>query len=172
MAERTDQRTRSADSTSERLDDGGLGTGVETDLGESATETTTSRSLTGRVRNRLTAPVSGLFSPRAFLYLFVVTFVASLLAGLVLPLGGAAGLLGIAAAAFGAGLVGDRRRYLELALAGGFTAGLGALLNNLVLTAFGLGVPLIVVGVGAGTLAGVAGHYFGRDLRDGLTRDI
>ncbi|AQL43488.1 hypothetical protein BV210_12640 [Halorientalis sp. IM1011] len=185
MAERSDQRTRTADDVEESLADETLldDSAVETGSESSAPSETGGRGITDRLRaavrapfgaaaTRLTAPVEGLFSIRAFL-LLVVTSVAGMLgAGLVLPFGSIAGLLGIAAVAFGAGLLDDRRRYVETGAAGALASGISWLLGNLVLTAVGPGVPLVAVGVGFGVIAALLGHYFGRDLRAGLTREI
>ena len=84
------------------------------------------------------------------------------------------------AVAFAAGLVGSRSRYLEVGLAGAVAAGAAFLLGTLtsvfapiagrVLADYG--VAIVGVGTGAGLLVALAGHYFGRDLRDGLTRDV
>lgn len=188
MAERSEQRTRSADDAVEAspeesaldLDDEAV-TGTDT-AGLSSPDTgarsrgsrlrAAVRAPVGAVASRLTAPVEGLFSIRAFLVLAAVTVGGMLLVGAVLPFGAVGGLLGVAAAAFGAGLVGERRRYLEVTLAGALASGLSWVLGNLVLTALGPGVPLVAVGVGFGAVAALVGHYFGRDLREGLTRDL
>ncbi len=112
------------------------------------------------------------FLPRPFLAALLAT-VGGLVAGVVLvPLPGA-GLLGIFLATFLFGVVPERRRYLESAVAGGLTFGAGALLDYAVLAALGgLGLPLAAVAGGLGAAAGALGHYFGRDLRDGLTREL
>lgn len=170
MAERTDQRTRSDDLS--RLDE------PDIDLDESGATTTTEkpssadRSVTRRLRSRVRSPIGSLFGVRPFLIALVVSLVATLFGGALLPLGGLAGLVGIAAVGFGFGLLDGESRYVELLLAGAIAAGVGTLLNHLVLAALGIGLPLVVLGVGAGSLASVVGHYFGRDLRDGLTRDL
>jgi hypothetical protein len=102
----------------------------------------------------------------------VVCVAAFLGAGFVIPLGGLAGLVGVFVAAFGLGLLG-RGRYLELAVAGAGTAAVGALLDQLLLAAVAdIAVPLTLVGGTAGLLAAVVGCYFGRDLRNGLTRGV
>lgn len=127
-----------------------------------------------RVASRLKAPVSGLFSPRAFLLALVLSIVGMVLAGVV-PLvpGSVAALAGVFLAGFLLGLVRDRRAYLEVALAGAGTAVVATLSSYLLVTALsGYGVPLAAATGGAGLLAAVGGHYFGRDLRAGLTRDL
>lgn len=188
MAERSDQRTRPADDTvEESLDGAAFGlddeSTVTSDTGPSAPDDTADSVLTGRlgaavrapfgaVASRLRSPVEGLFSLRAFLLLLATSVAGMILAGMVLPFGSIGGLVGIAAAAFGAGLASERSRYVEAATSGALASGISWLLGNLVLTAVGPGVPLVAVGVGFGVLAAILGHYFGRDLRDGLTRDL
>jgi len=177
MAERSDQRTRSVEDNrmdGSELDESPLDEsfGADVEAGPDDRHAAEAASTTGRLRDRLRPSVGGFFSVRTFLTLFVLTAAAMLFAGAVLPLGGIGGLFGIAAGAFGAGVLSDRRRYLESALAGAGSAGLGWLLGNLMITALGFGIPIVAVGAGAGALVAVAGHYFGRDLRDGLTRDI
>jgi energy-converting hydrogenase Eha subunit C len=94
------------------------------------------------------------------------------LAGTVLPIPGISGLVGIGLVGAVFGLASESSRYLELAVAGATASGVGTLLNYFVLTALGIGVPVVAVGAAAGVVAGVLGHYLGRDLRDGLTRDL
>jgi Flp pilus assembly protein TadB len=148
---------------------------IERDEERQASGTDTeAESRRSRVASRLKAPVSGLFSPRAFLLALVLSVVGMVLAGVV-PLvpGSVAALVGVFLAGFLLGLVRDRRAYLEVALAGAGTAVVATLSSYLLVTALsGYGVPLAAATGGAGLLAAVGGHYFGRDLRDGLTRDL
>lgn len=92
-------------------------------------------------------------------------------------LGSAAGLF---AAAFLLGVVLTRRRYPEVGAAG---AGVGVVtaVTGTLTAAFlpiGLdflaqyGVGLAAVGGGIGLLLALVGHYLGRDLRAGLTREV
>jgi len=112
------------------------------------------------------------FTVRGLGLSLVVSVVAFVATSLVVPLGGIAGLVGIFVAAFGLGLVG-RGHYLELAVAGAGTAAAGTLLSQLFIAAVAdLTVPLAAVGGTAGLLSAVLGCYFGRDLRDGLTRGV
>lgn len=120
------------------------------------------------------------FSAKGFLLTFVV-LLAGLIAGSAVPLvGGLARYLGLFAAAFALGLGRSRRAYLETAVAGALAAGgaflLGTLTTGTLLVGTSLladyGLPVAGVGVTVGVLLSVAGLYFGRDLRDGLTRDI
>lgn len=125
----------------------------------------------GRLRNR----TGSLFSPRHFLLALALT-VGGLLVGGLVPLIPGVGLLGVAIAGFVVGLISEKRRYLEVGAAGAVAAGLGLVLSslNLVLLAGlrGQAPELAVIGAGAGVVVALLGHYFGRDLRDGLTRDI
>ncbi|WP_254535436.1 hypothetical protein [Halomarina litorea] len=129
------------------------------------------RSRLGRLRGRSVR----LFSPRHFLLALALTVGGLLLGGLV-PLIPGIGILGVALAGFVMGLLSERRRYLEVGAAGAVAAGLGLVLSslNLVLLAGlrGQAPELAAVGAGAGVVVALVGHYFGRDLRDGLTRDI
>jgi hypothetical protein len=135
--------------------------------------------LTGRLRSglgRLTAPVrsrlASLFSPGSYLVGCGAALVGLLAIGGLLPLGGVGDILGIGAGTFGYGLAIDTRHYLEVAAAGATVAGAWAVLGNLLLTLLGVGVPLVAAGAVGGALGATLGYYFGRDLRDGLTRDL
>ncbi len=125
-----------------------------------------------RSRSRLRSRLGSLFSPRAALLAGASALVGLLVLGAVLPLGSVGSLLGIAAGSFVYGAVSTRRRYLEAAVAGGVVGSGAALLDYLVLTLAGVGLPIVAVSLVAGGLAGLVGHYFGRDLRDGLTREL
>jgi energy-converting hydrogenase Eha subunit A len=82
-------------------------------------------------------------------------------------------LVGVFLGAFALGLGRSKRSYLEASLAGTGTAVVAALTQFLLLSVVGdLGVPLAAAGAGAGLGAAVVGHYLGRDLRNGLTRDL
>jgi hypothetical protein len=171
MGERTDQRTRTEETAP--LDESILGGDEQAGPAESPDRTgdTEKTTLRGRVRSRVPTPGT-VFSVRSFLLVVVLALAAVFLAGTVLPLGSLAGYLGIALVGFGTGLAGDRRRYLELLVGGGVASAVGTTVGNLVLATLGLGVPLVVLGALGGSVAGVLGHYFGRDLRAGLTRDL
>lgn len=123
------------------------------------------------IRGRLHRRAVRVFSPRTFLLSLAACGAGFLVAGTLLPLGSVAGLVGVLAGAFSFGLL--RRGYVETTLAGASVAGVGTLLDYLVISVLGgVGVPVAVLGVGAGATAGLVGHYFGRDLRDGLTREV
>lgn len=122
---------------------------------------------------RLRGRAGRVFSPRGFLLALVVLTVGLGLAGvLVPPLVPLGGLLGVFVAGFGLGLAG-RRRYAEVGVAGAAVSGVALLADYLVFSLLGgLGPSLAAFGAAAGALVAVAGHYFGRDLRTGLTRDL
>jgi hypothetical protein len=122
------------------------------------------------LRSRLRRRAGSLFSPRAFGYAGAGSVVGALLLGTVLPIGG--NVTGVLVAAFVYGALGNRHRYTEVAAAGGLVTAAFALVNNVFLTLAGLGVPLVVASALGGVAAGLVGHYLGRDLRDGLTREL
>lgn len=126
------------------------------------------RDLRGRAAERAGA----LFSPRLFVAALLVTVGGLFAASTLVPLPGA-GLLGVFASAFLFGLAVSERRYAEVALAGAVAAA-GSTLLDFAVVAFlgGLGVSLAALAGGLGAVVGAAGVYFGRDLRDGLTRDL
>jgi hypothetical protein len=124
------------------------------------------------VRRRL----GGLFAPRLFLLALVLSVVGVLVGGAV-PLVGVVGrLLGVALAGFVLALIASGRRYVEAGLAGALAAGLGfvfGVLDVLLLPVVAdYGVQVAGVGVTAGLVAALLGHYLGRDLRAGLTREL
>jgi hypothetical protein len=133
---------------------------------ETATDRDRERGLRGRVRSRAAA----LFSVRTFLLALALATVA-VVAGNAVPLVGAVGgVLGVAGAGFVLGVAGVRA-YPEVAAAGLLSVGAATLLDFL-LVAFVAGSAVVAVGAGAGTMAAVVGHYLGRDLRAGFTRDL
>jgi phage-related tail protein len=113
-----------------------------------------------------------LFSPRAFLAALAVTGTGLVAGDAVVPLP-AAGMLGVFLATFLFGLLRARRHYAESLVAAGTVVAASTLVGYAVVAAFGgVGVPLVVVAGSAGALVGAVGHYFGRDLREGLTREL
>ena len=137
----------------------------------------------GRLRRLLPSrprPLQGAFSVRSFLVVLALSLVG-VVAGGSIPLVGSVGqFLGLFLVTFVIGAVGSRRRYLEVGLAGAVAAGIAFVLGTLtsvfapvaVSVLADYGVAIVGVGTGAGVLASLAGHYFGRDLRDGLTRKV
>lgn len=125
----------------------------------------------GKLGGRLRRGAGRVFSLRQFLYVLATVGGGFLLAGPLLPGWSLAGLLGVLAGAFLFALW--RRAYVETAVAGAVIAAVATLLDYFVLSVFGgLGIPLTVFGVGAGGIAALIGHYLGRDLHAGLTRDL
>ncbi|WP_336024991.1 hypothetical protein [Halobellus salinisoli] len=120
------------------------------------------------------------FSVRSFLVVLALSVVGIVAGGSVPFVGTLGQLIGLFVAAFAIGLVGSRTRYLEVGLAGAAAAGLAFVLGTLTSVfaplAVGViadyGVAIAGVGTGTGLLAALLGHYFGRDLRDGLTREV
>jgi hypothetical protein len=121
-------------------------------------------------RPRLRRPRLGVFSPSAFATAAVLG-VAAMLLGTLVPLPGSRFLL-LFLATFAYGTVSGTARYVECAAAGAVAAGVGFLLavalgGALVPVLAGYGPEIAGVGVTAGALVSLAGHYFGRDLRAG-----
>lgn len=169
--QRSDETESASASTSVSASDFGLdGFGTDSgDDGVSASGSTGGGSRFGRA-----------FSPKSFAVVLCLS-VAGLFVGGAIPVVGFVGrFLGLFVVGFAVGLVASRRRYLEVGLAGALASGLAFVLSTLT-AAFApfavdflaeYGVALAGMGAGAGLLASLAGHYFGRDLRAGLTRDI
>jgi hypothetical protein len=117
-----------------------------------------------------------LFAPRTFL-LAIVLSVVGLVAGGAVPVVGYLGrFFGIALAAFTLAFLVSGRRYVEAGLAGALAAGLGFVLGTLNSALFPVvadyGLQIAGVGTTAGLLAALLGHYLGRDLRAGLTKEL
>jgi hypothetical protein len=115
-----------------------------------------------------------------FLLALVLSVVAVVAGGAVPLLGFVGRLVGLFVVAFAIGLVGRERRYLEVGLAAALASGMGFVVGTLTSAFFPFavrllseyGVAIAGVGAGVGALAALVGHYFGRDLRDGVTRDL
>ncbi|SEO66962.1 hypothetical protein SAMN04487948_10483 [Halogranum amylolyticum] len=142
-------------------------------------DTDESRSSGGRLAGARRR-VGRLFSIKVFLGTLLLAVVGMAL-GSAIPLVGIVGrFVGLFGAGFLVGLVATHRRYLEVGAAGGVASGLGIVLSTLgsafLPVAADLlarhGVALAGGGAVAGVLVALLGHYFGRDLRDGLTRDV
>lgn len=159
---------------------------VETTVEERAEQGETDRA-SGESSGRLSGVkrrVARIFSLRSFILalLSVVGGIAAggFLGGLVPFLGTVGQVAGVFAGTFLFGLVRARRQYLEVATAGAVAATLLVLSSALsgsflpvgveVLQEYGL--ALAGVGAGTGAVAALLGYYFGRDLRDGLTKSI
>ncbi len=135
---------------------------------EEAGSADSDRSLRGRAAER----GKELFSPRHFFAALLLIGASLFAAGTFIPLPGA-GLVGVFLAAFAFGLVASKRRYAETAVAGGIATAASTFLDFAVVAFFGgFGVSLAAVAGGLGAVIAAVGAYFGRDLRDGLTRDL
>jgi hypothetical protein len=169
------QRSDEKEASSFSLDDLGVDAGDAGDDSAVASGPSESGAAASR-RGRL----GRAFSPKSFGVLVVLLLAGMFLGGAVPVVGFVGRFLGLFAVAFAVGLVSSRRRYLEVGLAGALASGLGFVLGTLtsVFAPFAVqfladyGAAVVGVGAGAGVLASLAGHYFGRDLRDGLTREI
>lgn len=147
---------------------------------EDAVEESTDRSRRGGRLSRFVPSGGRLFSPRTFLAALVLSVGAILLGGAVPVLGLVGRFVGLFLVAFLVGLVSEQRRYLEVGLAAALASAMGFVFGVLTSALFPVGLSVLRdygigiagVGAGAGLLVAVAGHYFGRDLRAGLTRDI
>ena len=159
MSERTAERTRETDSDDETSEDGALG-GVETAT-TTAADTTESSDSGGTI-----------FSVGALVVAFVAIG-AGMIAGSLVPVIPFTALAGIPVGAFLHGLLDSQRRYIETAIAGGVSAGAAVVTSLLPQMLAGLdGTRLFAIAAAVGIVMAVVGHYFGRDLRDGLTRDL
>ncbi|WP_255192483.1 DUF456 domain-containing protein [Natronobeatus ordinarius] len=147
---------------------------------EAARSSAKAGSRLGSLRSRLgslgsRATPSKYFSPKAFLALTLAVVAGLFVGNLLVPVGGpVGGLLGAFVVAFVLGLVTSKRRYLEVSVAGAAVGSVAALLD-FVITAIAVGssvTRLVAFGAAAGLVVCVAGYYFGRDLRDGLSREV
>jgi hypothetical protein len=155
----------SADSSSETTD-------ASADSGE---RTGSGPGLLSRLRPSVSvsSPLSAVPTPRSLAVSLGVVVVSMLVGGALLPLGDVGSIIGIFIGAFLIGVVSSKQRYLELVASGAVAAAVSVVLGRLLLSAVaGLAVPLAAVGAGGGAAAALLGHYFGRDLRDGVTRDV
>jgi hypothetical protein len=165
MAERDTQLSREVDVDTDVDVDLDLEGSIDADEDATASER---RGLRGRVRERAGAVVS----VKSLALALVLVVGGVFLIGGIVGLGTLGDLLGILVGTFLLGVGSDSRRYAESALAGTLAGGTSAFLGNLVLSLIGVGLPVVFLGAVAGGLAGAFGHYLGRDLRDGLTREI
>ncbi|ERH11952.1 MAG: hypothetical protein J07HB67_00963 [halophilic archaeon J07HB67] len=175
MSERMDELEELADSDLPGETDTDETTGHDAaDVDQSAAE-----SSDGGLRERL-SPSGALFSPRRFLIALALTVGGLVVGGAVPLVGMVTRYVGLFAATFGYGLASGRSAYTEVGLAGAVAAAVTLLLGTLSTGGFVLGADLVGrygvtlagVGVGVGFLVALVGHYFGRDLRKGLTRDV
>ena len=121
------------------------------------------------------------FSAKAFALALVTVGVGMFVGGLIPLIGGTIGTAGgVFLAAFLLGLVVSTRRYVETGIAGAAAGATSAVTSVLGVGFLPIGIdylqqwglPLLAVGGGVGLVLALLGHYFGRDLRTGLTEDI
>ncbi|WP_336329874.1 hypothetical protein [Haloarcula sp. CGMCC 1.2071] len=167
MAERTEERTRDADAQS------GSDLGVDVGTTESAeTDVAVGESITDDPTATADSTTGSYFSLRALLFAFGAVGGGMVLGGLI-PIIPATELLGILLGGFVYGLLASQRRYLEMGIASGISGGAMAFLSLVPQIAAGLnGTRLFAIAGGVSLVLALVGHYFGRDLRSGLTKDI
>ena len=121
------------------------------------------------------------FSGKAFALALVTVAVGVFVGGLIPIIGGTIGTAGgVFLAAFLLGLVLSTRRYVETGVAGAAAGAASAVTSVLGVGFLPIGIdylsqwglPLVAVGGGVGLVLALLGHYFGRDLRAGLSQDI
>lgn len=160
MAKQTDQQTRDEEPL-EEFTGGGLDD-LEDRLGEES-DTQSSPGIRDRIRSRL--------SIRSLVVTALALGVPAAIASSFVPLIG--GPLGLVGGAFLLGAVAPSRSYTEVGSVGAILGAFGALAGDLTFAvAADAIITLAVVGALAGSVIAVLGLYFGRDLRDGLTREI
>lgn len=193
MGKRSDELTKSGDRSPQSTDEllgetEQLLSGTDADAGDSSARPAAdresdpaapeSRSSSSSRRLSLSSALSlpsvpspdGYFSPKAFLALALLIGTGLLVGGMTIPIAGR--IVGMFAVAFAVGLLTSQRRYLEMTAAGVSVGGIAALANHTILAVAGSWQAVTAVGVSAGLAACVGGYYFGRDLRDGLFRDV
>jgi len=146
--------------------------GLDDSLTEPSRDSSRQRESGGSGGSRIRNKAESVVSSRGLLIAVVLTIGGAVLGGAIPLLGFLGNLLGVLAAGFAYGVSTDTRRYVEMTLAGALAGGGLMLLGNVVLSILVTGGTLIAVGAVAGALTAAAGHYFGRDFRAGLTRDL
>lgn len=172
-------------SVDDLLDDGLLDDDVRAGGSSGGTDpTAAARSAETERTGNDDAPLVGmrgrLFSGRAVLLALLSTGVGMFLGGAIPIVGGIGRFVGLFLAAFLVGLVLSERRYVETGLVGAGAAA-ASVLSGFLGAAFlpvsleilqEYGVSFAVVAAVVGLVLALAGHYFGRDLRAGLVRDL
>jgi MFS family permease len=172
MAERADERTQTRDvdellaDVDDMTDDSGDGGVDSADTRQRTTDETSGRLTKLRERG------GDVFSPRVFLVALVLTAIGVTLGGFVPVFGVVLQFVGVFLAGFALGAVSDHRHYPEAGVAGAVVAGVWSVLGSFTLVMVGPGLALVAASAGIGLVCGLIGHYFGRDLRDGLTREV
>ena len=170
MSERTDQLSAEASSD----DDAAGGRSFDTGIDDSLLGETDAKAEPADDDDAEGSRLGGYFSIRTFLVLLVGLAVFSGIGRSIVPIvSGLGSLLGAFAGAFLVGLISSKRRYAETGLAAALLGAFSAIPG---FVTFGLGLQSVAmiaaVGGGIGLVVALLGVYFGRDLRDGLTKDI
>ncbi|TKX75442.1 hypothetical protein EXE46_03065 [Halorubrum sp. GN11_10-6_MGM] len=171
------------DDLDDLLDDDLAGGDRESDAGSDGAATAEpSAGSAGTAEGSGRVGVSGRwFSGKAFALALVTVAVGVFVGGLIPLIGGTIGTAGgVFLAAFLLGLVLSTRRYVETGIAGGAAGAASAVTSVLGVGFLPIGIdylsqwglPLVAVGGGVGLVLALLGHYFGRDLRAGLSRDV
>jgi len=150
--------------------------GIEREDGAVDDSATATAAETDDTNGRL----DGLFSLKAFLLSVILVGLGVGIGGAIPFVGTIGSLAGLLIATFLTGLVASQRRYLETAIAGGGIVGLSFTVSLLTTGVLPVGMRffreygLLFGGAGVvlGAGLGVVGHYFGRDLRAGLTEEV
>lgn len=147
---------------------------IETD---SSTGTQQSQQESESRRSRIVDRIRSGFSPKYFILALIAISIGLFLVKSIpllnfIPF---IGLAGIFLVAFLFGTVGSKRRYVEIGVAGGLVSSASFLSSRFAIFAMandlGFG-PLAAAGGAIGLICALVGHYFGRDLRSGLTADL
>lgn len=176
MAERTDELTEDVD-----VDVGSAGDVDTADVGVDATEfgvgerTTATESTASETRSSRVDGVkqraASAFSPTAFAVHLAGALLGVFAVGNLIPLIPFTGFVGLLLMAGLLGTLSSEPRYAEAAVAGGISGALALFLGSIGLSVVTGGI-VPVVGAVIGAVAGLVGFYAGRDLRDGLTKDL
>ncbi len=184
MSERTRERTDDDALEDLDVDVGGSTTGTDSvdvdafddgpgvDLGsgiEDATAPVDAERESGGsgLRDRLSSSLD----PRSYLLGLGAGLAGVFVVGDLIPLLPFDGFLGVLLMTLLLGLLSGKRRYLPSAVGGAVAGGLGLFLSSITISIVTGGLP-IALGAAVGAAAGLVGHYAGRDVRDGLTRDL
>jgi len=174
--ERTETKTRDVDDLLADVDDI---TDEESKRHESSRATTvpgTAEPTTTETEGSTLRERAGeVFSLKTFVAALVLAAIGSAVGGFIpIPLvDSILAFAGIFLATFVIGAASARQHYPEAGLAAGLVAGGSALQSHFYLAFVGGSGPLLIAASAViGLVCGLLGHYFGRDLRDGLTREI
>jgi hypothetical protein len=183
MSERTDDLTREIEDDGVEVGDIGVDDQFEDTVDDTATDfsdfgteqtgdteqaaSTAATGVGGRVKGR----VEDAFSLPSFALNAVAALAATFVIGGALPLGPLSGIVGVFVSLFVLGVVSIESRYVEAGLAGALSGVLTTVFTTITLSVVSGGLLPVAGGV-TGGLTAVLAHYAGRDLRDGLTRDL